>query len=128
MCYFHVVKNCKDHSERKSLQGRLNAKVSNARVLWLFESNKHPRNELYLGRLPFHNELRRSCEEFYATLRNIWGFRPLKLFYMKLNYIFLRAKVVMSINLNFILFDCCEKKWENGCYCLVKALATLKKT
>ncbi len=71
------------HSERKSLRGRLKAKVSNARELWLIKRNEHRQNELYLGRVPFHDELRRSCEEFYATLRNIWGFSPLKLFYMK---------------------------------------------
>jgi hypothetical protein len=39
--------------------------------------------ELYLGRLPFHEELKRSCGEFYSTFRSTCGFCPTILDYFK---------------------------------------------
>ncbi len=64
------------HSECKCVRKRLEAEVSRAKVLWIKKRNKRPQNELHLGTLPFHDDLRRSCEEFYA-------FKPYQLFYMK---------------------------------------------
>jgi hypothetical protein len=71
------------HHECKGIRKRLEVEVSRAKELWIKKQNKHCQIELYLGTLPFHDELRRSCEEFYAALRNVWGFKPYQLFYMK---------------------------------------------
>jgi hypothetical protein len=71
------------HSEHKGIRKGLKAKVSRVKELWMIKRNEHRKNELYLGTLPFHDELRRSCGEFYAALRHVWGFSPEQLLYMK---------------------------------------------
>jgi hypothetical protein len=38
--------------------------------------------ELYLSSVPFEDDLRRSCAEFYFELKKIWGYTPAKWCYM----------------------------------------------
>jgi hypothetical protein len=61
----------------------MRAKVKDAKEKWMMKRNEHRQAELYLGRLPFHEELKRNCSEFYSSLRSIWGFNPIKLDYFK---------------------------------------------
>ncbi len=43
-----------------------------AKELQIIKLNECHQNEFYLGRLSFHDEFRRSCEEFDTVLRNVW--------------------------------------------------------
>jgi hypothetical protein len=61
----------------------MKALVVHAKGKWTMKHNEHWQAELYLGRLPFHKELKRSCGEFYSSLRSIWGFCPTKIDFLK---------------------------------------------
>jgi hypothetical protein len=67
------------HVLKRSQREKMRAKVSHAKEKWIMKRNERQQAELYLGRLTFHKELKRSCSEFYSSLRSIWGFCPLKL-------------------------------------------------
>ncbi len=57
--------------------------VVHAKEKWMMKHNNWWQAEFYLGRLLFDKELKKSCGEFYSSLKSIWGFNPLKLDYFK---------------------------------------------
>jgi hypothetical protein len=61
----------------------MRANIIHAKKNWIMKCNEHQQAELYLGRLTFDKELKRSCGEFYSSLNSIWGFSPIKLDYLK---------------------------------------------
>ena len=71
------------HDLKRSQRKRLKEKVKEAKEHWIMKRNGRQQSELYLGRLTFDQELKRSCGEFYSSLKNVWGFSPTKLDYMK---------------------------------------------
>jgi hypothetical protein len=71
------------HDLKRSQRKRLKEKVKEAKEHWIMKRNGRQQSELYLGRLTFDQELKRSCGEFYSSLKNVWGCSPTKLDYMK---------------------------------------------
>jgi hypothetical protein len=67
---------------KRSKRERMKTLVVDAKEEWIMKRNEHRQAELYLGKLPFHEELKRSCREFYSSLKSIWEFSPLKLDYL----------------------------------------------
>ncbi len=49
------------HVLKRSKREKMRAKVSHAKEKWIMKRNEHRQAELYLGRLTFHEELKRSC-------------------------------------------------------------------
>jgi hypothetical protein len=66
------------HNFKISQGKKLKALILSAKEEWMITSNERRQAELYLGRLPFHEELKRSCGEFYSTLKSTCGFCPTK--------------------------------------------------
>ena len=79
----YLVKALQEFENNKRKKSRLKRKVPAAKIKWNIKREQRRRTEAYLGSLPFHHELRRSCEEFYCTLKKEWGFSPEKAFLMK---------------------------------------------
>ncbi len=71
------------HDLKRSQRKRLKEKVKEAKEHKIMKRNSQQQSDLYLGRLTFNQELKRSCGEFYSSLKNVWGFSPTKLDYMK---------------------------------------------
>lgn len=71
------------HHLKRSQREKMKALVLQGKENWTMKRNKRRQAELHLGRLPFHEELKRSCCEFYSSLKSIWGFSPIKLDYFK---------------------------------------------
>jgi hypothetical protein len=61
------------HHLKRSQREKMKALVVYAKEKWMMKHNDHQQAELYLGKLPFHEELKRSCCKFYSSLRSIWG-------------------------------------------------------
>lgn len=68
---------------KRSQRRNLVVLVSDAKEVWMRKRNEHRLAELYLGRLPFHKELKRCCGEFYSSLKRTWGCCPLKVDFFK---------------------------------------------
>ena len=73
-----AIENCK-----RSQQGKMKALITDAMENWILKRNERRQDELYLGRLKFHEELKKSCGEFYSALKRAWGFYPIKVDYFK---------------------------------------------
>jgi hypothetical protein len=71
------------HNVKRTQREKMKALVVHAKENWITKWNEDQRAELYLGKLKFDEELKRSCGEFYSSLKSIWGFSPVKLDYMK---------------------------------------------
>ena len=71
------------HDLKRTQREKKKALAVLAKENWIIKRNERRRAELYLGRLKFDEELKRSCSEFYSSLKSIWGFSPVKLHYMK---------------------------------------------
>ncbi len=71
------------HVLKRSQREKMRAKFAPAKVKWIIKCNERQQAELYVGRLTFEEELKRSCGEFYLSLKSIWGFSPIKLDYIK---------------------------------------------
>ena len=76
----YLVKALKEFSNNRRKRTRLKSKVPEAKMKWDMKREQRHQTEAYLGSLPFHHELRRSCEEFYFILKKEWGFSPEKSF------------------------------------------------
>ncbi len=76
----YLVKALKEFSNNRRKRTRLKSKVPAAKMKWDMKREQRHQTEAYLGSLPFHHELRRSCEEFYFILKKEWGFSPEKSF------------------------------------------------
>jgi hypothetical protein len=59
------------HHLKRSQREKIKALVLQGREKYMMKHNERRQAELYLGRLPFHEELKRSCGEFYSSLRTI---------------------------------------------------------
>jgi hypothetical protein len=57
----------------------MKANIIHVKEKWVMKWNEHRQAELYLRRLTFDEELKRSCGEFYSSSKSIWGFSPIKL-------------------------------------------------
>jgi hypothetical protein len=57
------------HALKRSQRETMRAKVKVAKDKWIMKHNEHQHTELYLGRLKFEEELKRSCGEFYSSLK-----------------------------------------------------------
>jgi hypothetical protein len=62
---------------------KMKALVVHAKEKWMMKCKEHQQAEFYLRRLPFHDELKRSCGKFYSLLRSIWVFSLSKIDYLK---------------------------------------------
>jgi hypothetical protein len=71
------------HVLKRSQREKMRATIIHVKEKWVLKRNERRQAELYLGRLTFHEELKRSCGEFYSSLNSIWGFSPIKLDYLK---------------------------------------------
>ena len=71
------------HVLKRSQREKMRATIIHVKEKWVLKRNERRQAELYLGRLTFHEELKRSCGEFYSSLKSIWGFSPIKLDYLK---------------------------------------------
>jgi len=58
-------------------RSQLRNKVIEAKIRWNTRRLNRLEGERYLGRNMFASDLSRSCGEFYAELRQSWGFRPI---------------------------------------------------
>jgi len=58
-------------------RSQLRNKVMEAKIRWTTKRLNRLEGERYLGRNIFASDLTRSCGEFYAELRQSWGFRPI---------------------------------------------------
>ena len=58
-------------------RSQLRNKVMEAKIRWNTRRLNRLEGERYLGRNIFASDLTRSCGEFYAELRQSWGFRPI---------------------------------------------------
>ena len=74
----YLVKALQEFKNNQRKKSRLKRKVLAAKMKWNMKREQRHQTEAYLGSLPFHHELRRSCEEFYCALRKEWGFSPEK--------------------------------------------------
>jgi hypothetical protein len=61
----------------------MKALIVHIKEKWMMKHNEDWQAEFYLGRLPFHEELERSCGESYSLLKYTWGHCPTKLDYAK---------------------------------------------
>jgi hypothetical protein len=73
-----AIENCK-----RSQQGKMKALITDAMENWILKRNERRQDELYLGRLQFHEELKKCCGEFYSALKRAWGCYPIKVDYFK---------------------------------------------
>jgi hypothetical protein len=68
---------------KRSQRVKMKGLVHDAMEKWVLKRNERRCDELYLGRLPFHEELKRCCGEFYSALKHTWGCCPIKVDYFK---------------------------------------------
>jgi len=71
------------HNLKRTQREKMKALVVHAKENWIIKWNEHRQAELYLGKLKFDEELKRSCGEGYSSLKSIWSFSSVKLDYMK---------------------------------------------
>jgi hypothetical protein len=79
----YLVTALQEFNNNQRKRTRLKRKVSAAKIKWNMKRDQRHQMEAYLGSLPFHHELRRSCEEVYIIPKKEWGFSPQKVFLMK---------------------------------------------